>query len=107
MCACLKEHMGEVIEYVFCVLSMVCPGTAVSWNRQDCNRQKHATSAKHLVNWDWSVFKPSDTSVVFKRVIFLILVVKNNKTSSGIDGKTSNCLSRISLHYRYLELRFC
>jgi len=35
-----------------------------------------------------------DTNVVFQTVIFLILVVKNNKRSSGIDGKTSDCLSR-------------
>ena len=28
MCACLKEHMR--VEYVFCALCMVCPGSAVS-----------------------------------------------------------------------------
>jgi len=28
---------------------------------------KHATSAKQLVNWDWSVFKCSDTNVVFQK----------------------------------------
>jgi len=37
MCACLKEHMR--VDYVFCALCMVCPGRAVSWNCQDCNRQ--------------------------------------------------------------------
>ena len=29
----------EVIEYVFCALCMVCPGSAFSWNSQDCNRE--------------------------------------------------------------------
>jgi len=31
--------MRKVIDYVFCALCMVCPGSAVSWNRQDCNKQ--------------------------------------------------------------------
>ena len=39
MCAGLKEHMREVINLVFRDLCMVCLGSAVSWNRQDCNRQ--------------------------------------------------------------------
>jgi len=39
MCSCLKEHMREVIGYVFCALCMVCLGSAVSWSSQDCNRQ--------------------------------------------------------------------
>jgi len=30
MCAGLKEHMREVIDYVFCALCMVCQGSAVS-----------------------------------------------------------------------------
>jgi len=38
--------------------------------------------------------KCSDTNVVFQRAIFLILVVRNDKKSSGIDGKTSDCPSR-------------
>jgi len=33
------------------------------------------------------------TNVVFQTTIFLILVVINNKRSSGIDDKTSDCLS--------------
>jgi len=37
MCACLKEHMR--VDNVFCALCMICPGSAVSWNRQVCNRQ--------------------------------------------------------------------
>jgi len=31
--------MREAIDCVLCALCMVCPGSAVSWNRQDCNRQ--------------------------------------------------------------------
>jgi len=41
----------------------------------------------------------SDTNVAF-----LILVVRNNKRSSGIDRKNQRCLSRNCLYYRYLEL---
>jgi len=37
MCTCLKEHMG--VDYVFCALGMVCPGSAVGWNPQDRNRK--------------------------------------------------------------------
>ena len=39
MCACLKEHMREIIDYMFCTLCKVCPGSTVSWYYQDCNRQ--------------------------------------------------------------------
>jgi len=31
--------MREVIDHVFCALCMVCLGKAISWHRQDCNRQ--------------------------------------------------------------------
>jgi len=34
---------------------------------------------------------------------FLDSVVRNNKRSSGIDGKTSDCLSRNCLYYRFLS----
>jgi len=37
MSVCLKEHMR--VDYVFCTICMVWPGSAASWNRQDCNRQ--------------------------------------------------------------------
>jgi len=39
MCAGLKEHMREIIDYVFCAHCMVCQGSAFSRNRHDCNRQ--------------------------------------------------------------------
>jgi len=65
---------------------------------------KHATNAKHLVNWDWSVFKCSDTNVVFQTAIFLILVVRNNKRSPGIEGKTRDCLSRNCIYCIRLPL---
>jgi len=42
---------------------------------------KAATNAKHLVNWDWSVFNCSDTNVVFQTAILLIPVIRNNKRS--------------------------
>ena len=50
MCACLKQHMRKVNDYVFCALCMVCPGSAVSWNRQDCNRQ-----SMQRVQITWSI----------------------------------------------------
>jgi len=94
------------VDYVSCALCMVCLGSAVSWNRQYCNRQ----SMQRVQN-DWSIatglFKFSDTNAVFQTAIFLIPLVRNNRRSSGIDGKTSDCLSRNCLYYRYLELRFC
>jgi len=48
---------------------------------------KGCNECKHLFNRDWSAFKCSDTKVVFQTAIFLILVVRNNKRSSGIEGK--------------------
>jgi len=50
ICARLKEDMREVIGYVFCALCVVCPGSALSWNRQNCNRQ----SVQRVQN-TWSV----------------------------------------------------
>jgi len=50
--ACLKEHVSEVIDFVFCALCMVCPDSAVSWNRRDCNRQ----SMKRVQNtWSFGI----------------------------------------------------
>jgi len=43
----------------------------------------------------------------FSKAIFLILAVRNHKTSSGIDSKTSDCLSRICLYHHDFELSFC
>ena len=48
-----------------------------------------------LVNWDWSVFKCSDTNLVFQTAIYLILVVRNNNRSSGIDAKPSEAFPEI------------
>jgi len=62
--------MREVIKYVFCTLCMVWLGSAVSWNRQNCNKQS-MRQVQHLVTWDWSVFKCLDTNVVFQTAIFL------------------------------------
>jgi len=101
-CASLKEHMREVIDYVFCAFCMVCPGSDVSRNDQDCNRQSMLRQLG-LVCVYMLRHKCS-----FPNSHFFILIVRNNKRSSGIDGKTSDCLSRICfiLYYRYLELRF-
>ena len=49
-------------------------------------------------NCDRSVFKCSDTNVVFQTAIVLILFARKNKRSSGIVGKPSDCLSRNCLH---------
>ena len=68
-----------------------------AWTRLLARIAKTATdtsSAKYLVNWDWSIFTCLDTNVIiFHTAIFWILVKRNNKRSSGIDGKTSYCLS--------------
>jgi len=47
----LEEHTREVIDYVFCALCLVCPGSVVSWNRQDCNHShvhEKKKEPKHL-----------------------------------------------------------
>jgi len=40
-CKCLhvRKNTRELIDSVFCALRMVCPGSAMSWNRQDRSRQ--------------------------------------------------------------------
>jgi len=76
-------------------LAALLAGIAKTTTGKACNERK--TGA----------FKRLDTNVVFQTAIFLILVIRHNKRSSGIDSKTSNCLSRNCLYYRCLELRFC
>ena len=81
-----RAHESQLM---FCALCMVSPVSAVSWNHQGCNRQ----SMQRVQNF-WSIgsallFKCSDANVVFQTAIFLILVVRNNKRFSGIDGKTA------------------
>jgi len=36
---CTLERTHDNSSTVFRALCMVCPGTAISWNRQDCKRQ--------------------------------------------------------------------
>jgi len=50
---------------------------------------KHATSAKHFVNWDWSEFKCLDTIVIFQfhTTIVLILIVRNTKGPQVLTAK--------------------
>jgi len=51
-----------------------------------------------------------DTNVIFQTAIFLILVVSNNKRSSGIDDKTRDCLSRnclIAVILNYISATNC
>jgi len=101
MCARENEHKREVIDYVFCALCMVCLSRVVSWHGQDCNR--HATSAKHLVDWDWTMSKYSDKNVVLQTYVFLILVVINNKRSSGITAKPVTAFPEICYVTRNLN----
>jgi len=53
------------------------------------------------------VYKYSDTNVVFQTAIFVNLLIRNNKMSSGIDNKTSTCLSRNCLYFRCISLLMC
>jgi len=57
-------------------------------------KSKACNECKTIVRLRLVCFVCSDTNTVFQTAVFLILVVRNNKRSSGIDGKTSNCLSR-------------
>jgi len=91
--ACWKEHM--TVHYVFRALCIVYPGSAVSWSRQVCNRQ--SMQRVQMLGHKCS----------FQSAIVLILVVRNDKRSSGIDGKTSDCPSRNCLYYRYVQIPFC
>jgi len=93
MCACLKEHM--TVHCVLCALCMVYPGSAVNG------------IAKTVTDKPCNECKCSDRNVDFQRTIFLILVVRNDKRSSGIDGKTSDCPSRNCSYYRYLGIPLC
>jgi len=92
-----------------CVLPSLhdLPGQHFQLESPRLQQVKHATSAKDLGIWDWSVLECLDTSVVFQTTIFLILVVRNNNKSSGLYEIIVDYLSRICLHYRLLELSFC
>ena len=100
-----RAHENRLL-YVFCALHGLSEQRCYLESSR-LQQAHHATSAKHLVNWDWFVFNCPDTNAVFQTASFLILVVRNNKRFPGIDGKTSDCLSRNCLYHRYLELRFC
>jgi len=85
--------MREVIDYVLALFAWLAraellAGIAKIATGKTCNE------CKTLGRLRRSVFKCSDINLVFQTAIFLILVVRNNKTSPGIDGKTSDCLSR-------------
>jgi len=62
--ACLKARMGEVVDCVLRSLHGLL-GQRCWLVLPRLQQAKHATIAKHLVNWDWSVFTYSDTNVVF------------------------------------------
>jgi len=81
-------------DHVFCALCMVCPGSAVSWNRQDCNRQS-IQQVQNTVNWDWSVLKFSDTNVVFQTAIFLILSYEIRKSHQALKAKSATAFPEI------------
>jgi len=92
-CVCVGKNTEK--SSVFCALCMVylaalLAGIVKTATDKACN--------------EW---KCSDTNVVFQRAIFLILVVRNGKRFSGIDGKTSDCPSRNFLYYCYLEIPLC
>jgi len=101
MCDCLEEHLRVDYSAFFTWFARAALLAGIVKTATG-----FATSAKPLVSWDWSAFICSDTNVVFQTAIFLILFLRHNKRSSDIDGKTSYCLSRNCLYYRYLELRF-
>jgi len=50
-----------------------------------------------------TVSKYLDTNLIFQTNIFLISVVINNKRSSGSNGKTSDCFSKIRSFYHKLS----
>jgi len=67
-------------------------------------------TGKALSQLDWSVFKCSHTTVVFQTAIFLILVVRNNKWSSGIDEKTATAFPKfvyVTVILSYVSVSKC
>ena len=72
--------MREVIDYVLCALCIVCLGRAVSWNRQDCNKQRMQRMQK-----TWStgtgLCQNFEHESSFPNRRLLTAVVKHNKTS--------------------------
>ena len=82
----------------FALFAQIARADSVSWNRQDCKRQN-----MQRVQNTWSIgiglctVECSDTNVVFQTAVFLALVVRNNKTSPGINSKTIDCFSGIFL----------
>jgi len=93
MFACLKENMA--VHCVFCALCMVYLAALL------------AGIVKNATDKACNECKCLDTNVLFQRTIILILVVRNDKRSSGIDGKTSDCPSRKCLYYRYPKIPYC
>jgi len=50
-------------------------------------------------DWNWTETKYSDTNMVFQTDVFVILVVINNRSSLGVNGKTTDYFFRICLCY--------
>ena len=108
LCQCKSVYVWKNtrVFFVICALCMVFPDRLLAGITKTATNTS-CKECKHLVIWGLSVFECSDTNVVLKTATFLILVVGNNKRSSGIDSKTSSLLSRNYLCHGYLDLRFC
>jgi len=85
------------VDYVFCALLRFARAVLLAGIVNTATGKAY-NECKTLGQLGWSVFKCSDTNVVFQTAIFLIMVVRNNKRYSGIKGKTSDCLSRYCLY---------
>jgi len=59
---------------------------------------KRAMSTKHLVNWKWTVSKYVGINLVFQTDILLIVVIINNKRTSGINRETSAFAESVCYH---------
>ena len=75
-------------------------GIAKSATDKACNECKTLGRLRLI----WSVFKCSDTNVVFQRPIFLILVIRNSKRSQALTAKPATALPEFV--YVTLILRF-
>jgi len=96
--------MREVINYAFCALAWfareaLLAGIAKTAIGKVCNQCKTRGQLGSVC------VQMLGHKCSFPNSHFFILVVRKRK-SSGIDGKTSDCLSRNCLYYRYLELPF-
>jgi len=94
MCACLKEHIRKVIDYVFYTVHGLL-GQCCSLESPRLQQAKHATSTKHLVSWVWSVFWCSDTNAISEQPFSWFWSQEMTKGPQPLMAKPTTALTEI------------